>query len=193
MARNGLDVVYSLVPFMNSHDDEFRAMWGGFPPKSSGIPEKDQEDRLTELLPGGNLYELYFPYVSGWWPFRHDPNVLFLHYSDAKKDLRGTVSKLARFFEVDLSNDELDAATEMCSFNYMKKRADMFSYELPLNPAFSRSVLSRGAVIRKGVNGDGKVAYGEEQQQRWRKAEEELLPDPVLRNWAREGGDSKEF
>ena len=42
---------------------------------------------LKDFLPGGTLGGLYFGYVKEWWPFRHEPNVLLLHYADAKKDL----------------------------------------------------------------------------------------------------------
>ena len=191
MARNGLDVVSSLVPFFNSHRDEFRTIWGGFPPRSSGNIDIDKEDRIKELLPGGNLYQLYFPYIQRWWPMRHESNVLLLHYSDAKRDMRGTVAKLADFYEVHLTDSELDAATEMCSFKYMKEKSHLFSYELPLNPSYSGTIMYPGSMIRKGENGDGKGVFNEEQQQRWRQTEEEELPDPVLRKWAKDGGDAK--
>ena len=59
------------------------------PPKASGDPKADTETRLTELLPGGTLAGLYFDYVKQWWPYRHEPNVLLLHYNDAKKVGRG--------------------------------------------------------------------------------------------------------
>ena len=60
MTRNGLDVVASLVPFFSAHSDEFRKLWGGFPPASSGVAEADAAARLTELLPGGQFAMLYW-------------------------------------------------------------------------------------------------------------------------------------
>lgn len=89
MARNGLDVVSSLIPFFDSHTDEFRHMWGNFPPKGSGDVRKDAETWMTSVLPGGMLSNLYFDFVNSWWSVRNEKNVLLLHYSDAKKDLPG--------------------------------------------------------------------------------------------------------
>ena len=57
---------------------------------------------LNDFLPGGTLAGLYFGYVKEWWPWRHEPNVLLLHYTDAKKDLGGVISKLAKFLNVQL-------------------------------------------------------------------------------------------
>jgi hypothetical protein len=193
MARNGLDVVTSLIPFFSAHRDEFRTLWGGFPPNSSGDVDVDAETRLSELLPGGTLYALYFSYVKEWWPLRNEPNVLLLHYADAKKDLKGTVSKLASFYDVDLSATELDSVTDMCSFEHMKRNTELFSYELPLNPNYSGKIMHHGSLTRKGENGGGELTFNDDQKSRWRLAEEEEFRDSTLLGWAREGGDSKKM
>jgi hypothetical protein len=36
---------------------------------------------------------MYFDYVRDWWPLRHAPNVLLLHYADLKKDLQVRASE----------------------------------------------------------------------------------------------------
>lgn len=36
-------------------------------------------------------------FVQGWWPHRHHPNVLMIHFADMKKDLKGIVAKIAKF------------------------------------------------------------------------------------------------
>lgn len=51
---------------------------------------------------------------------RHEPNVLLLHYSDAVKDLKSTVAKIANFYGVDLSDDELEKVSNKCSMTEMK-------------------------------------------------------------------------
>ena len=103
MARNGLDVVASLVPFFNQHTEEFRTMWGGFPPASTGDLAKDAATRLDDLLPGGMMADMYWKYVKQWWPMRDEPNVLLLHYSDVKRDLAGAVSRIASWLGVELT------------------------------------------------------------------------------------------
>lgn len=41
--------------------------------------------------------------------YRNDPNVLLLHYANVRKDLKGSVAKIADFLEVELTAEELDA------------------------------------------------------------------------------------
>ena len=89
MARNGLDQVASAAPFFNNHHDDFRNLWGGFPPATSGDAREDALTRMSEMLPGGIFDEWYFKYVNAWWKVKDESNVLLLHYSDAKKDLSG--------------------------------------------------------------------------------------------------------
>ena len=89
MARNGLDQVASAAPFFNSHHDDFRKLWGGFPPPTSGDAREDAVTRMNEMLPGGIFQGWYFDYINEWWKVRNETNVLLLHYSDAKKDLSG--------------------------------------------------------------------------------------------------------
>ena len=191
MTRNGLDVVNSLIPFFNQHSDEFRGLWGGFPPKSSGEINKDKGDRLNELLPGGLLSSLYFDYVNEWWPVRNEPNVLLLHYADAVKDLSGTVLKLAEFVGVKLSESEHEKVVEKCGMPYMKKNTHLFTYALPLNKEYAANdgrIMTKGAMTRKGGVGEGKVTFSDEQKAIWRAAEEKMFLDPALVKWAREGG-----
>ena len=40
--------------------------------------------------------------------YRHDPNVLYLHYANVRKDLKGSVEMIADFIGVELSPEELD-------------------------------------------------------------------------------------
>ena len=90
MARNGLDQVASMTPFFNGHIDEFRTLWGGFPPLTTWrTTREDAAERMEQLKPGGTLANLSFPYVNKWWKVKDDENVLLIHYADAKADLSG--------------------------------------------------------------------------------------------------------
>lgn len=194
MTRYGLDVVNSIVPFFNNHNENFRKMWGGFPPASSGDITIDAEQHLTDLLPGGTLAHLYFSYVKSWWPLRNEPNVLLMHYADAIKDLKGTVKKMANFYDVKLSKSELDTVVERCGFPHMKTIAHKFDYKMPFNndAVFDNendTIMKRGSLIYKGGLGTHKATFTEEQIQRWSKAEEEEFgADSELLQWARNGG-----
>lgn len=193
MTRNGIDVLSSMIPFFNAHSDEFRKMWGGFPPADTGSMEDNAAKRLAELMPGGMLESLYFGYVKAWWPFRNEPNVFFSHYADAVKDLRGHVTKLSKFIGVDLNKEELDTVVERCGMPHMKKNAHMFKYRLPLSDKWSSAyIMELGAMTRKGGVGGGKADFTDEQKAAWAKAEEEMLgDDPALLKYAREGGTTK--
>ena len=162
MARNGLDQVASMVPFFDGHDDRFRKIWGGFPPASRGTLREDAKERLGQFKPGGVFYEAGFLYVNSWWKVKDEDNVLLLHYSDAMADLPGTVSKLAEFYGVDLTEQEHARVVEKCGYSYMKKHEDMFGYRLPLNPGYDGTIMQLGRMIRKGKDGDGKVFFTEE-------------------------------
>ena len=115
------------------------------------------------LLPGGFLSEFYFGYVKKWWPYRNDPNVMLLHYSNVRKDLKGHVAKIARFLEVELTEEELEIITERCSIDHMRK-ANKFKYLMPLNTdkrvwdANNDTILKSGTLVNKGEIGKGRFA-----------------------------------
>lgn len=189
MSRNGLDVVASFVPFFDGHSEEFRTMWGGFPQKGSGDLSKDVEGHVKNLLPGGMLGHLYFDYVKQWWSMKDESNVLLLHFADVKKDLSSTVKKVSEFVGVQLTPEEHANVVEKCSFTHMKERATEFDYQLPLNNNFNGAIMKPGKLINKGKNGGGQIILNEEQQVRWKEAEEkEFGGEPGLLEWARNGG-----
>lgn len=188
MSRNFMDVVASLIPFFDSHSEEFRQMWGGFPLASSGDQVANAEARLTEVLPGGMLDAIYFEYVKGWWPLRNEPNVLLLHYADAKRDRAGIIAKIAAFMNVELTEEQLNKITHLTSIEEMRKLTDLFSYYLPINNDFHGKVMKSGSMTRKGAVGEGKYLFSDEQQARAKAAEEAEFTDPAQLHWARNGG-----
>ncbi|KAL3810783.1 hypothetical protein ACHAXA_006427 [Cyclostephanos tholiformis] len=197
MVRNGIDVAASAVHFFSSHTDAFRKLWGGFPPNypDDAYGGDDPPAIVRDLLPGGNLQDLYWGYVKKWWPYRNDPNVMLLHYTDVRRDLRGHVAKLASFLEVELTEGELDAITERCGMEHMKK-VNKFDYKMPLNTDVGLwdvdkdRILDEGKIFRDGGIGTGASVFSDKFVARWKKAEEdEFGHDPVMLQWAREGGE----
>lgn len=162
MARNGLDTVVSATPFFKEHSDEFRKLWGGFPPAGESDMQLEGKVRLEQMMPGGLFEGWHFGYVNEWWKAKDEKNVLLLHYNDAKKDLRRTVKKLADFYGVSLTRNELDVVTEKCSFPYMKARTEMFSYTMPQNPSFSGHIMNHGSMTRNGIVGESKAVFSDE-------------------------------
>jgi len=76
---------------------------------------------MKDMLPGNSIEGIYWGYVKSWWPYRDDQNVLLLHYSDVRMDLKGNVAKIANFLEVYLSPSELDVVVDRCSMDHMRK------------------------------------------------------------------------
>jgi hypothetical protein len=162
MARNGLDMASSMTAFYSSHSDEFRRLWGGFPPDvSEVVAEGENHPVMNDILPGGPLSELYWGYVKNWWSHRDDDNVLLLHYSDVRKDLKGNVAKVAEFVGVDLSEDELEVVTERCGIEHMRK-VNRFNYMLPLNTDKGLWDLDQNFILKDGkLIQSGQVGRGE--------------------------------
>lgn len=192
MARNGLDQVASAAPFFDKHSDDFRKLWGSFPPADGGSGDKKGEvlsERMQQMLPGSMFGGWYFDYVNHWWKVKDEKNVLLLHYADAKKDLSGTVDKMADFYGVSLSKREKEKVVEKCGFRYMKENTHLFNYQLPLNPDYEgKRIMTNGSMTRKGIVGEGNVIFSDEEKVIWTKAEQEQFGDDLEKlNWARNG------
>ncbi|KAL7482466.1 hypothetical protein ACHAW6_008139 [Cyclotella cf. meneghiniana] len=194
MSRNGLDVAASLTNFYSSHTQTFRDLWGGFPPDvSNHAPQGQTHPVINDLLPPGPLSELYFGYNKKWWLYRNDPNVLLLHYADVRKDLKGSVEKIANFVNVQLTSDELAVVTERCGIEHMKK-VNRFNYLMPLNKdkglwdPNKDTIVKDNELVNKGLIGTGKALFNDQIVKRWMKVEEEEFGhDPELLRWLREG------
>jgi len=66
-------------------------------------------------------------FFKTYWDQRHLDNVHLFHYSDMKRDLKGTIAGMARAVGVDLSDEDLDAYARAASFEHMKSRAEQFA------------------------------------------------------------------
>merc|ERR1719421_2641751 len=105
-----------------------------------------------------------------WWPFRHDPNVLMLHYSDLKQDLPGQLRRIAKFLDVDVPAAAWPEIERKCSFAWMKENELKFQYHIPGS---------------KEQFGEGKDVMSPEQIAAFEKLEEETFKDPDQLRWAR--------
>jgi hypothetical protein len=100
-------------------------------------------------------------FVAGYWNIRDRPNVLFLTYEDMKKDLRGTVRRIAEFLKVPLSESEVDAVVQRSSFDYMKNIEHKFETGMLVPWA-----KPQGAMIRRGQRNVSSELLTPAQQQR---------------------------
>jgi hypothetical protein len=205
MVRNPLDVSLSFISFFKQFSQTSKEANGGFPPpmfESDNFTE--EADRILDFVhnkmrnnePSGTM----FRYIKGWWSHRHDPNVLLLHYGDAIKDLADTVSKLATFLDVPLTEDEHMEITRRCGIDNMKLlgQEGRFAYRMPLNRRFGEFTLMKvterdgkkehGLMIDKGGSRGAKMFTKEQQKFVRQIQQQELGHDPDMLEWANNGG-----
>jgi hypothetical protein len=85
--------------------------------------------------------------TATYWAQRDKPNVLVCSFKEMRRDLAGSVRRVATFLGVDESPEVLQRVTELSSFDYMKTIDDKFSTGKFLQ--FGRPA----AMMRKGGEG----------------------------------------
>ncbi|GMH36793.1 hypothetical protein BSKO_04666 [Bryopsis sp. KO-2023] len=120
------------------------------------IPEDAPIDIFAQVFAMDHLDDVFSPphdAIASWWPYRNDPNTLWLHYEDLKEDLPAVVELITEFMGFDVQDkDLLDVVTKQASFQFMKEHEDKFRTELRgLNPALSKgpSKVNKGRSGRK--------------------------------------------
>ncbi|XP_011670671.2 sulfotransferase family cytosolic 1B member 1 [Strongylocentrotus purpuratus] len=126
---------------------------------------------FEEFLAGRAPQGSWFNNVLPWWKRRNHPNVLFLKYEDMKKDLPSAVRQIAEFMGKSLSDDVIEKISKASTFKAMKK-----------NPASNPDSLipkdrqkSKDSFMRKGIIGDWKNCFTEEQNKRFDELYEKEL------------------
>ena len=89
----------------------------------------------VELLPpvwSGDMDQLFDEWVldcsptdhlAGWWPLRHEPFVLFVHYNDLSADLSSEMHRIADFLELDIAAEYWPSVVERCRIDSMRSEA----------------------------------------------------------------------
>jgi hypothetical protein len=179
--RNFEDAIASFFPFMHKHNDAFLDIWNLPPPMMKMVRPKDFNELWGMVKDNPGLNHALF--LKLWWPHRNEPNVLFLHFRDMKKDHEGSINKIASFLGIKHSQETMKKIYEYTSFKWMKEHGSKFSVqhvcEVP--------VLAKDAMVRKGQHGGGKempASIREELQKRV-----DTMLDPACKKWYTEGGD----
>jgi len=98
--------------------------------------------------------------TAGYWAERHRPNVMIASFKEMKRDLRGTVEKVAAFLNIHASPALVDEVCRLSDFEYMKAIDQKF--------AIGKMVAWRepGVMIRTGKQGGSSEMLSKAQQQR---------------------------
>ena len=142
--RNPKDVIVSLYHFYRMNKG-----LGSF---SDSFDEFFEMFKNKELLFGD-----WYDHVLGWWQKHGEPNYHFLRYEDMKKKPFETLSEIAAFLGVTLSEKQLEEVIHYTDFDQMKDNK-MVNRE---STSFFNQEVSR--FIRKGIVGDWKHHFSQEQ------------------------------
>ena len=109
----------------------------------AGITEGVSPRTWTELFVSGRSPFGSWPaHTASFWPWRARNNVLLFYFEDMKRDLAGTVSRVAEFMGVTLTEVQLNEVVRRSSFDYMKGIDDKFAPP-SLAPQRDRAVMMR--------------------------------------------------
>ncbi len=181
--RNPEEALASFWPFIAKHSDEWFDLWGM---PRAGMTRPDFPSFYSEVIAERGMHANgFFGFLNSWWPLRRAANVLFLHYSAMKADHDGSVRKIARFLEVEPSEEEWPRILEYTSFAWMKAHEDKFE----ATTAGDVPILQRGAMIRKGQVGSASAdGMTPEIARDLRMVGESLCSEPAALDWFYEGG-----
>lgn len=112
-------------------------------------------------------------HLYSYWQVRSRANVLFMTYEEMKRDLPGTVARIASFLKIDLSAEEQAEVVRKSSFGYMKQIQHKFDTGM-ITP-WSKP---EGRIMRRGESGGSNELLTPAQQKRiddyWRAELERL-------------------
>jgi aryl sulfotransferase len=180
--RNPEEALVSAKVFFEMHTQAFYDLWQV--PKAA-LTRPDFPAFYREVIDAKGMQGAVFGLLAGWWPLRHEPNVLFMHFADIKQDPSAALRKVASFLDISPSASQWSAIEQYCSFKWMKDHESKFE-TFPNTPV---PVLSSGAMIRKGKTGaaheDGMT---HELAAHLRGVGAQICPDQAALRWCYSGG-----
>ncbi|WP_433989739.1 hypothetical protein SuNHUV7_05430 (plasmid) [Pseudoseohaeicola sp. NH-UV-7] len=169
--RNPEEAFVSFRPFLDKHSDEWFGLWG-MPREALCRP--DFPSFYSDVIDANGMQGAVFGFLAAWWPLRNEPNVMFLHYADMKKDHEGSVRKIAEFLGEEPTDAQWEEILEYTSFPWMKQNESKFE----AHTAGKVSILKSGAMIRQGEVGKAKAdGMTDEISQHLRDVGSQICPD----------------
>ena len=183
VVRNPEEALVSFRPFIGEHADEWFDLWKV---AKEALYRADFPSFYSEVVDKAGMQGTFFGFLAAWWSLRKEKNVLFLHYSDMKRDHEGSIKKIAKFLGIEPKAEQWPAILKYTSFAWMKQHEDRFE----ASTAGKIPILKSGAMIRKGEAGQAKSdGMTEEIARHLREVGSKICPDPVAVNWCYQGGD----
>jgi aryl sulfotransferase len=152
IGRDGRDVVWSMYNHHSNANDTWYAALNDTPgrvgPPIERPPSNIREYWRDWMDRDGHPFWPFWENVRSWWAIRDLPNVMFIHFAEMKRDLPGSIRRVAAFLGIPIDEAVFDSVVEHCSFDWMKKNARK---SVPLGGAFWDA--GAEVFIHKGVNG----------------------------------------
>ncbi len=152
IGRDGRDVLWSLHNHHASANEQFYELLNDTPGRvGPPMPRPTADVRqyfLAWLERDGFPFWSFWDNVRSWWAIRDLPNLLMVHFADLKADPEGEIRRIADFLEVPVYPERWPAILEHCSFEWMKRHADLSA---PLGGAIWNG--GGGTFINRGTNG----------------------------------------
>jgi aryl sulfotransferase len=145
-------------------------------PRWPPVWDGDMDRLFDEWVDWGTPME----HLASWWPKRHEPFVLLVHYADLILDLGGEMRRIADFLDVDIPGELWSEVVERCRFAAMRAQ---HGASRSLSQAFPEGA---GAFFDQGTNGRGRAQLSEAQRRRYEQLTAERLPDDAAR-WLEHG------
>ncbi|KAF8763513.1 Netrin receptor DCC like protein [Argiope bruennichi] len=173
--------------------------------------EDGEFDDFFELFMTGELeYNDYFDHLLGWYPHRNDPNVFYTTYENMKKDIREVIVKLSKFLgqeyrdAIEKDNNVFNDIIHFSGLEYMKKLLSdvwntekqeehagwmfaglqyMNDFKKSLSPPKNLPRQKQVLHVRKGMIGDWKNYFSDEQNKRLNNKFIDKLKDTEVIQW----------
>lgn len=182
VCRNPEEALVSFKVFLEQHTDAFYELWGV--PRQA-LCRPDFPTFYNEVIDPQGMQGMLFGFVAAWWPHRHADNVLMLHFADMKRDLPGSVRRVADFLGINPDEKAWARIDEHSTFTWMKSHQEKFE-TISTAPV---PALEAGAMVRKGQVGAAKEdGMTDEIAAHLRATGEHILTDAAARKWLYEGG-----
>ncbi|CAG2166188.1 unnamed protein product [Oppiella nova] len=127
-------------------------------------------DNFVDLFAQGKLvHGDWLSHVEGYWRLhQQNPNqVLFISYEELKTDLPKMIAVIARFVGNNLTDEIIERIANHCSFDEMKDNKMVNREKLPVKGLFD---MSQSKFMRKGIIGDWRTHFSDEQSKLFDKA-----------------------
>lgn len=181
VVRNPDEAVASFRPFISSHSDAWFDLWEV--PKGALVGP--DFETYFQGIGSHAIVPMIYGMIAAWWPLRNEPNVLFVHFSDLKRDPGTTIRTIAEFLDFEVTDDQWPSVLEHSSFEWMKAQEDKFE----LRSVSDMEILNPGAMIRKGqVGASAEDGITPAISAAIAGIGEEILGDAAALAWCFEGG-----